>query len=101
MATAIFDTGYNIGSSAAAPFLGNLNIDSGREVAFGTAHFTTTATTCTIPTRSGLKVSGVLLTAATAGVVGLSWSVDSAGTVTITRTDTTSNGKFTFLIVYG
>ena len=80
---------------------GFLNFDMGRLCGWGRATFTTTATTCTIPPRNGKQVDLVFLTAGTSGVVGLSYSIGSDGTITVTRTDTTSGGEFSFLIVYG
>lgn len=100
MAVANFVSGYG---SSNDPFVGHLNLDQGRFVCWGRATFTTTATTCTIPPRGNgsVRADAVYLTAGTSGVVNLSYAVGADGTITVTRTDTTSGGEFSFLIVYG
>ncbi len=88
------------GLSTSAPFNGNLNLNGGMNVICGEGAFTTSATTATIPPKGGGRVAFALFTPKTAGVVGLSYAVASDGTITVTRTDTTSGGVIAFLIAY-
>jgi hypothetical protein len=100
VAQANFVNGYGPNNS---PLEGKLaGLDQGRFCSWGRATFTTTATTCTIPARGGSarKPDMVLLTPGSASMTGLYYTVNTDGSVTVTRTDTTSGSEFSFLIVY-
>ena len=100
MAEAVYDNGIWAGGTY-TPFQGLINFGQGMVMWGGIAHFTTTATTCTISPRGNCKrVLIALVNAITASVVILTVSAaDSSGIVTVTRSDTTSNGAFYFLAI--
>ncbi len=83
-----------------SPREGYLNLDQGRFLIWGRATFTTTDQTCTITPRMGTRIDMILLTPGPS-VTGLYYSaIDSdTGVVTVTRTDSTSAGEFSFMIV--
>ena len=68
---------------------------------FGTAAFVSTETTVTVPGRGGGLINTCFYFGLLQGVNEvLRGVVNADGSVTFTRTDTTTGGKFIFMIVY-
>lgn len=90
---------WTAGLTPSNPYQGH--IDSGQQgvdIVYGIANFVGAETTVLIPCRSGVKKFRlVIVVYAEAAANVLSWVDNGDGTITVTRTDTTANGRFSVL----